>query len=75
MRAAAINARDVMVIAHDPIYPIKNVDWLVPCADGAGEVEAVGEGSMYPTGRRRAGLLLIRCRCLGSGRPRPYYSF
>lgn len=45
MRAAAINARDVMVIAHDPIYPLKNVEGLVPCVDGAGKVEAVGMDS------------------------------
>lgn len=47
MRAAAINARDVMVIAHDPIYGPAAVDRLVPCADGSGEVEAVGDRSMF----------------------------
>jgi len=45
IRAVAINARDVMVIAHDPVYPVNNIEGLTPCADGAGEIEAVGEGS------------------------------
>jgi hypothetical protein len=33
------------VIAHDPVYDIENVEDLVPCADGAGEVEETGKGS------------------------------
>ena len=99
IRAAAINARDVMVIAHgisfplippslhilpsnptqtapraqptlknisslsplliltqptvtDPIYPIPNKTNLVPCADGAGEIYAVGPDSVFKIGDR-----------------------
>ncbi|KAF2092587.1 putative zinc-type alcohol dehydrogenase-like protein [Rhizodiscina lignyota] len=50
MRAAALNARDFMVIAHDPIYPGEHVQDLVPCADGAGEIEKVGEESKWKVG-------------------------
>ncbi|KAF2816462.1 putative alcohol dehydrogenase [Mytilinidion resinicola] len=50
MKAAALNARDFMVLAHDPIYPGNHVNDLVPCADGAGEVEAIGEGSQWKVG-------------------------
>lgn len=52
IRAAAINARDMMVAAHDPIYPDKHMKELSLCADGAGEVEAVGEGSEWKFGKR-----------------------
>jgi NADPH:quinone reductase-like Zn-dependent oxidoreductase len=52
IRAAAINARDVMVIAHDPIYPLTNIPGLSPCADGVGEIAAVGEGSSWKVGHR-----------------------
>ncbi|KAL8824208.1 MAG: hypothetical protein Q9170_008225, partial [Blastenia crenularia] len=52
IRAAAINARDMMVIALDKIYPVKEADGLSPCADGAGEIEAVGEGSVWKVGER-----------------------
>jgi NADPH:quinone reductase-like Zn-dependent oxidoreductase len=50
MRAAALNARDFMVLAHDPIYPGSHINNLVPLADGAGEVEAVGQGSQWKVG-------------------------
>lgn len=50
IRAAALNARDMMVVAHDPIYPGPHLQDLVPCADGAGEIEAVGEGSKWRIG-------------------------
>ena len=39
-----------MVIAYDPIYPGKHMKELSPCADGAGEVEAGGEGSAWKVG-------------------------
>ena len=41
-----------MVIAQDPIYPGKHMKELSQCADGAGEVEAVGEGSAWKVGDR-----------------------
>jgi NADPH:quinone reductase-like Zn-dependent oxidoreductase len=52
IRAAALNARDMMVVAHDPIYLIQIIPDLTPCADGAGVVEAVGEGSKWKVGER-----------------------
>lgn len=52
IKAAALNARDMMVVAHDPIYPIETLPGLVPCADGAGIVEEVGPGSKWKPGDR-----------------------
>ncbi|KAH0845718.1 Zinc-type alcohol dehydrogenase-like protein [Fonsecaea pedrosoi] len=52
IKAAALNARDMMVISHDPIYPIKTEPYLTPCADGAGVVEEVGPGSTWKPGDR-----------------------
>jgi NADPH:quinone reductase-like Zn-dependent oxidoreductase len=50
IRAAALNARDNMVIAHDPLYPGPHIEDVVPCADGAGEIEAIGESSRFKVG-------------------------
>jgi NADPH:quinone reductase-like Zn-dependent oxidoreductase len=52
IRAAALNSRDNRVLAHDPVYPGPHVQDIVPCADGAGEVESVGEGSAWKIGDR-----------------------
>jgi NADPH:quinone reductase-like Zn-dependent oxidoreductase len=52
IRAAALNFRDNMVIAHHPAYPDPHAQDLVPCADGAGEIESVGEGSSWKIGQR-----------------------
>ena len=52
MRAAALNARDWMVLAHDPIYPGDHIEGLVPCADGAGEIAAIGQDSIWKVGDR-----------------------
>ena len=42
-----------MVIALDKeTYPVKMADGIAPCADGAGEIEAVGEGSRWKKGER-----------------------
>lgn len=46
----ALNARDMVVVAHDPIYPVSTIPDLTPCADGAGIVEMVGEGSKWSVG-------------------------
>ena len=48
--AVALNARDKAVVARDPIYPIPTVDNLIPGADGAGIIEAVGAGSQWHVG-------------------------
>ncbi|KAK4574434.1 hypothetical protein LTR86_001275 [Recurvomyces mirabilis] len=42
IKAAAFNYRDVLVVNHDPAYPLTPDQDLVPCSDGAGTVEAVG---------------------------------
>ena len=52
IKAAALNARDIMVAAHNPIYPAIAVPNLSPLADGAGIVEAVGSGSKWSVGDR-----------------------
>lgn len=42
MRAAALNYRDLLMVkgAYNPRQPLP----LIPCSDGVGEVEAIGEG-------------------------------
>ena len=53
IRAVSLNARDLMVVAHDhATYPGQHIQDLSPCSDGAGEVEAVGEGSVWKVGDR-----------------------
>ncbi|KAF2119651.1 NAD(P)-binding protein [Lophiotrema nucula] len=52
IRAAALNYRDLMVIGHHKDYPGPHKLDLVPAADGAGQVEAVGEGSKWKVGER-----------------------
>ncbi len=52
IRAAALNARDMMVIAHDPIYQSIASPNLSPCADGSGIIEDVGKGSVWRPGQR-----------------------
>ena len=47
IKASSLNARDLMVIAHDSVYPITTLPNLSPCSDGAGVVHAVGEGSKW----------------------------
>lgn len=67
IHAASLNARDMMVIAHHPIYPIKTAPDLTPCADGAGVVEAVGSGSTFSVGDK----VLIVPTTWGPGEPVP----
>lgn len=52
MRAAALNFRDLLVIADSPNYPVRTTAGLVPCSDGAGEVVGIGEGSRWRVGDR-----------------------
>ena len=52
IRAASINSRDLMILAHDPLYPGAHKQDLIPCSDAAGEVEAVGSGSVWKAGDR-----------------------
>lgn len=58
IRAAALNARDMMVVARDPIYQSFASPYLSPCGDGAGEVEEAGEGSIWRPGQR-----VVLCPC------------
>lgn len=50
IKAAALNFRDVMIVAHSPAYPVRAIPDLVPCADAAGVIEAVGPGSKWKVG-------------------------
>lgn len=52
MHAAALNFRDLLVIADSPNYPVRTSAGLVPCSDGAGEVAAVGHGSQWQVGEK-----------------------
>jgi hypothetical protein len=40
------------LVAHDPAYPGPHAQDLVPCADGVGEIESVGEGSSWKIRQR-----------------------
>ena len=52
LRAAALNFRDLLVIANSPNYPVRTSAGLTPCSDGAGEIEAVGPGSEWHVGNK-----------------------
>ena len=52
LHAAALNYRDILIIAHSPVYPVQPIDALVPCSDGAGVVEAVGLNSKWSVGEK-----------------------
>src|ERR1700712_4275570 len=47
LRAAALNYRDLLVLANSPIYPVVTRPGLTPCADGSGEIESVGVDSKW----------------------------
>jgi NADPH:quinone reductase-like Zn-dependent oxidoreductase len=47
IKAASLNARDLMVTARDPVYPITTIPNLSPCSDCSGIIYAVGEGSEW----------------------------
>lgn len=50
IKAASLNFRDLLMIADSPKYPIPPTPGLVPCSDGAGEIEAVGPDSVWHVG-------------------------
>ena len=52
IHAAAFNYREILVIDHNPDYPVNAKADLIPAADGAGEVEAAGPGSVWRKGDR-----------------------
>jgi NADPH:quinone reductase-like Zn-dependent oxidoreductase len=52
IQAVALNYRDKLVLEHSPHYPILAKPDLVPCGDGAGVVEDVGEDSKWKKGDR-----------------------
>lgn len=52
IKAVSLNARDMMVVAHNPIYPAIAIPELVACADAAGVIEAVGPDSKWKVGDR-----------------------
>lgn len=50
IRAAALNFRDLLVLARSPLYPAEPSSGLIPLADGAGEIVSVGIDSIWKTG-------------------------
>lgn len=50
IRAAALNFRDLLIIADSPNYPVRTSAGLTPCSDGAGQIEAVGPDSQWHVG-------------------------
>ena len=50
MRAAALNFRDLLVTADSLNYPVRTTAGLVPCSDGAGQIESVGADSKWKVG-------------------------
>ena len=52
IRAAALNFRDLLIVANSPLYPGTPQEGLSPCSDGAGEIEAIGENSSWQVGDR-----------------------
>ena len=60
VKAAALNARDLMVVSHDSVYPIDTIPNLSPCSDGAGFITEVGAGSMWKRGDK-----VVLCPQLG----------
>lgn len=52
MHAVALNYRDILVMEHDPSYPVKTNANLIPGSDGAGVVEEAGEDSRWKNGDR-----------------------
>ena len=52
IHAASLNYRDRLVIDHSKDYPTIAKQNLIPGSDGAGVVEAVGEGSVWKKGDR-----------------------
>jgi len=47
IHAASLNFRDLLVISNNPGCPLDTVPGLVPCSDGAGEIESVGQDSSW----------------------------
>ena len=50
MKAISLNFRDLLILNHNPKYPVATCPDLVPCCDGAGVVEEAGEGSKWKKG-------------------------
>lgn len=50
IRAAALNYRDLLVLASSPKYPAPPVKGLIPLCDGAGEIVEVGANSKWTVG-------------------------
>lgn len=50
IKAAALNYKEALLVAHSPMYPAIAIPNLSPCSDGAGIVEAVGPDSKWKVG-------------------------
>lgn len=52
IQAVSFNYRDVLVVDHNPSYPVKAKTNLTPCSDGATVIEEAGPGSKWKKGDR-----------------------
>lgn len=52
IQAVSLNYRDTLVVEHNPQYPGNHKPGLIPCLDGAGVIEQVGQGANWTTGDR-----------------------
>lgn len=50
IHAAALNFRDLLITAFSPKYPFPSLPGISPCADGAGEIEAIGPNTHWKIG-------------------------
>ena len=50
IHAVAFNYRDVLVVDHNPAYPLQSAPNLIPGSDGAGVIEKTGAESKWKKG-------------------------
>jgi NADPH:quinone reductase-like Zn-dependent oxidoreductase len=68
IHAISLNYREILVLDHDPDYPLTAKENLIPGADAAGIVEVAGSESHWKKGDR----LVIQPNTWISGDPRNY---
>lgn len=68
IHAISLNYRDILVADHDPAYPLKAKENLIPGSDAAGIVEAHGSESHWKKGDR----VVLHPNDWMSGDPRNY---
>lgn len=68
IHAISLNYRDILVADHDPAYPLKAKENLIPGSDAAGIVEVAGPESNWAKGDR----VVLHPNDWQSGDPRNY---